>query len=878
MLPRPLLSRLVLLFAMPAALGAQTVIESRFLPSYGAYSDPANWSPAEVPNNTADRHYNVTANFLRVDMDATISNLSLIGGQQAGLQVYDQTFTVEGTTLAARPRVGVISRQRPSSFNAGTLSAFSNGRLAGEYGVVSYEFNPATLRLRGRGIVALENAQITLEGAASRIVDENGNDALRTLAEIDAASRLTLEQHIASTESLLAIDGTLELKNNGAQPTIFHAAASLANFEPATKTLAGGTFLIGAWFGEGLTEFRFARADIVNNGTSITLSSPGSRIADSVGLDALRNFSRNLAGGSFNLEFREFATAGDFTNEGSLSLAQSTFTVGGTLTNFERSSGTLRGGRYTIIGPQSNSSTLPASLRFRGADIVRNDAYLDVERGSITDEAGNDALRNLSDNGPSGTFLLRPYYRTLRDNRVDDFVGAGNFRNAGRMEIQTGFFSENGPFFHTVAAGFRLPSGATFRQTEGSLLNRGLFAAPVIDIEGGLLNSVGSISGNVAIGNASVVPGGSIAGSLTLSSESRVRVSIGERSSVSAWRRITGNVALDGTLEVTIRFENYLAHDAALTLLQSDGVVTGNFANAPDGTRLPTTDGSGSFVVRYDGKTVKLTQFQTNPPAAQLLNISTRGYLKEAATDVVGHRHLIGGFIITGVEPKTIIARGVGPSLARRGVTEPLNDPKLGLHQSGVSGPIATNDNWGDTGEIDWSGLAPEDSRESAMKVTLAPGAYTVVMEEAAGLAGTGLIEIYDVSPRSNSKLGNLSTRGFFETGDVLIGGIIVAEGEANADVVVRALGPTLQRQAFYLNAVGDPTLEVRDNNGELLAFDDGETVSGESGGVPRELAPFFNEDCAMRLSLPRGNYTALVRSKRGSRGAAIVEFYDLRR
>ncbi len=242
MLPRPLLSRLVFLFALPAALGAQTVIESRFLPSYGRYSDPANWSPPEVPNNTADRHYNVTASFLQVDVDATISNLSLSGSEQAGLQVVDQTFTVEGTTVATRPRVGVISSQRPSTFDAGSLSAFSNGRLAGEYTVISNGLSPATLRLRGGGIVALENAQITLPG------DEHGNDALRTLAEIDAASRLTLQEHIASTESLLAIDGTLELKSYGPQPTIFNAAASLANFDSATKTLAGGTFLIGFGF------------------------------------------------------------------------------------------------------------------------------------------------------------------------------------------------------------------------------------------------------------------------------------------------------------------------------------------------------------------------------------------------------------------------------------------------------------------------------------------------------------------------------------------------------------------------------------------------------------------------------------------------------
>lgn len=118
-------------------LTGQTVIESRFLPDFGSYSRPENWTPAEVPNKTADRHYNVTANSLNVDVDATISNLTLADGEFAGLQVLDRTFVVEQTTAAVYPRVSVVASNAPSSYGPGALSALVAGSLAGEYSVTA---------------------------------------------------------------------------------------------------------------------------------------------------------------------------------------------------------------------------------------------------------------------------------------------------------------------------------------------------------------------------------------------------------------------------------------------------------------------------------------------------------------------------------------------------------------------------------------------------------------------------------------------------------------------------------------------------------------------------------------------------------------------
>src|SRR5438552_3329823 len=80
---------------------------------------------------------------------------------------------------------------------------------------------------------------------------------------------------------------------------------------------------------------------------------------------------------------------------------------------------------------------------------------------------------------------------------------------------------------------------------------------------------------------------------------------------------------------------------------------------------------------------------------------------------------------------------------------------------------------------LDWgptaNGLAPANLSESAIARTLPPGAYTVIVRGKDPIPGIGLVEPYDLSPLSNSKLGNTSTRGSVGTQDnILISGFIV--------------------------------------------------------------------------------------------------------
>jgi hypothetical protein len=199
------------------------------------------------------------------------------------------------------------------------------------------------------------------------------------------------------------------------------------------------------------------------------------------------------------------------------------------------------------------------------------------------------------------------------------------------------------------------------------------------------------------------------------------------------------------------------------------------------------------------------------------------------------------------------------------------------LHASG-GGVIVSNDNWRDAQEsqITQSGLAPGDDREAAILATVNPGSYTVILKEKNGLSGYGLVEVFDLSKNSNSKLANISTLGSIDSNNVLIGGVILAgDGQGNDEVVVRALGPSLRRSSGVFEALDDPTLELRDGDGNLVAFNDDWGVNRAQ--IPSGFQPNENAESAMHVSLPRGNYTAIVRAKGNRGGVALVEFYDLR-
>jgi uncharacterized Zn-binding protein involved in type VI secretion len=259
------------------------------------------------------------------------------------------------------------------------------------------------------------------------------------------------------------------------------------------------------------------------------------------------------------------------------------------------------------------------------------------------------------------------------------------------------------------------------------------------------------------------------------------------------------------------------------------------------------------------------------PPPGRLGNISTRAFVQ------TGDNVVIGGFIITGSGQKRVIVRAIGPSLAQHGITNPLQNPTLELHDhSGAV--IASNDNWMNAPnkqEIINSGLAPSNNLESAILTSLSPGNYTAIVHGVNNGTGIALVEGYDLNPVAGSKLGNLSTRALVQTGNnVMIGGFIIT-GSGQKRVIVRAIGPSLAQHGIA-NPLQDPTLELHNGNGAIIAFNDNWRDTQETQIQATGLAPTDDRESAIVRSLTPGNYTAIVRGKNNTIGVALVEVYGL--
>jgi sugar lactone lactonase YvrE len=232
----------------------------------------------------------------------------------------------------------------------------------------------------------------------------------------------------------------------------------------------------------------------------------------------------------------------------------------------------------------------------------------------------------------------------------------------------------------------------------------------------------------------------------------------------------------DGTTKITfasgLNFPAGLAVDSSGNLFEADSGSGTIFKFAPDGTKTTFVtglgrpygiafDSGGNLIVadndrgatlRYAPDGTKSIVFQSDfntpvfvavePAQHALLNISTRGFV-QGGNDV-----LIAGFVVGGTGPvgTQVLVRALGPSLSSFGVTNPLADPVLELHDA--SGALlASNNNWQDSQAqaISATGLNPSNDRESAILTTLQGGAYTAILGTATGAPGTALVEVYNL-------------------------------------------------------------------------------------------------------------------------------------
>ncbi|MSU50153.1 MAG: hypothetical protein EXS37_13895 [Opitutus sp.] len=300
--------------------------------------------------------------------------------------------------------------------------------------------------------------------------------------------------------------------------------------------------------------------------------------------------------------------------------------------------------------------------------------------------------------------------------------------------------------------------------------------------------------------------------------------------------------------------------------------------------------GAGGNVTLVTGSNREIALISFNDAgttAPRLTGLATR------ARASAGDGAAIVGFVISGDAPRSILVRGVGPTLAALGVSSALTAAKLDLFRGSTL--LATNTGWSSGGNattlaaafasVGLFALAP-GSADSALAITLAPGAYTATITGVGSAAGNALVEIYDLaSTNLAQRLSNLSTRAFAGRGDeTLIGGMIVA-GTVPKRMLVRAVGPGLT-QFGVGGALLRPLLSVFEGSRSLAQNSNWSTstdataitlASAESGAFP--LAPAAanaNADAALLLSLAPGNYTAQVTGADGSTGVALLEIYEL--
>ncbi len=280
--------------------------------------------------------------------------------------------------------------------------------------------------------------------------------------------------------------------------------------------------------------------------------------------------------------------------------------------------------------------------------------------------------------------------------------------------------------------------------------------------------------------------------------------------------------------------------------------------------------------------------FETILPA-KLQNISTRGQV------LTGDNVLIVGFIVTGDAGSTrqVVIRGIGPSLASMStpLAGALSDPILELHKP--DGTIVTNDSWMDNNAADQmvitdNGLDQFDGDsisdlEPVLVQTLTPGNYTAILRGVNDATGVGMVEVYDLDSTDLNdlnvpvELANLSTRGSVGTGDdVLIAGFFIGPSDAGR-VLIRAIGPELADSGVS-GVLADPTLELHDQNGNLISSNDNwaDTAEGEISATG--LAPTNPLEATILINLPANSlpYTAIVGGQGGTTGVALVEVYHL--
>jgi len=294
--------------------------------------------------------------------------------------------------------------------------------------------------------------------------------------------------------------------------------------------------------------------------------------------------------------------------------------------------------------------------------------------------------------------------------------------------------------------------------------------------------------------------------------------------------------------------------------------------------------------------------FNASQRPCTLLKICTRGVVQS------GNNQLWGRVNVHNASAEVMV-RAIGPSLNGIPLVDRLQNPKLELHNA-YNSLIAHNDDWHMTerggiitnyqvtaiqnshlvnGNVNLP-LVPIYPKESAIIAnTLAPGNYSAIVSPKSGTTGVvGSVEFYELgTPGFNShqiaQLANFAARSLVLTGNNVMRTDFTLGNHTGTGspvtIVLRALGPSLNGIPLH-ERLQNPTLELRNAAYSLIASNDNWMSAPNHQAIFNSgYAPTNSNESAILMTLPRGNYTTVVRGKNNTNnptGIAQVEAYIL--
>lgn len=271
----------------------------------------------------------------------------------------------------------------------------------------------------------------------------------------------------------------------------------------------------------------------------------------------------------------------------------------------------------------------------------------------------------------------------------------------------------------------------------------------------------------------------------------------------------------------------------------------------------------------------------------RLINLSIRTLAGSGENSLI--LGIITGGGTSGANTTPVLMRVAGPALASFGVTGTLPDPQFSVYSG--SNIIASNNDWHEAQFVEANRKAftqcyafsfADNSRDAALVTKLNPGSYSMVVSDYLGGTGTGLAEIYDASEGTGAaRLQNVSIRANFSPNSPLIAGFVLDRGTTARSVLIRAIGPTLQKYG-----VGNPLMDSQltlyrgdypiYQNDNWGVGDKAAQIAAASAKVGAFSLDGSSKDAVLLVNLPPGAYTAMISSPTGGSGIAMIEIFEV--